>query len=114
MFNQEKKYSGIRIGRAWMRAASGLALGGLVLGLAACGGGSGSSGGGGGGGGGNGSGGTGTSGLTVPTAKLPVLKSIGKGEGRLNLIAWEGYLAPKWVKPFENQTGCIVHATYAG
>ena len=50
----------------------------------------------------------------VPTAKLPVLKSIGTGEGTLNLIAWEGYLQPQWVNPFEKQTGCQVHATYAG
>ncbi len=50
----------------------------------------------------------------VPTANLPVLKSIGKGEGTLNLIAWEGYLQPQWVNPFEKQTGCQVHATYAG
>ena len=27
--------------------------------------------------------------------------SIGKGEGKLNLIAWEGYAQPQWVKPFE-------------
>jgi hypothetical protein len=58
--------------------------------------------------------GTGTSGLTVPTANLPVLQSIGKGEGQLNLIAWEGYLQPPWVKPFEQQTGCQVNAKYAG
>jgi putative spermidine/putrescine transport system substrate-binding protein len=51
-------------------------------------------------------------GLTVPTAHLPVLKKIGKGEGQLNLIAWAGYLQPEWVKPFEQQTGCIIHATY--
>ncbi|MFZ0172436.1 MAG: hypothetical protein WAL04_12200, partial [Acidimicrobiales bacterium] len=50
----------------------------------------------------------------VPTANLPVLKTIGKGEGALNLIAWEGYLQPEWVDPFEKQTGCQVHATYAG
>src|SRR5579863_8498098 len=56
----------------------------------------------------------GTSGLTVPTANLPVLQSVGKGEGQLNLIAWEGYLDPSWVKPFEQQTGCVVNAKYAG
>ena len=56
----------------------------------------------------------GTSGLTVPTANLPVLQSVGKGEGQLNLIAWEGYLDPSWVKPFQQQTGCIVNAKYAG
>jgi putative spermidine/putrescine transport system substrate-binding protein len=40
--------------------------------------------------------------------------SIGKGEGQLNLVAWEGYAQPEWVKPFEAQTGCVVHAKYAG
>jgi len=50
----------------------------------------------------------------VPTANLPVLQKIGQGEGTLNLIAWEGYLEPLWVKPFEQQSGCQVHATYAG
>ena len=53
-------------------------------------------------------------GQTVPTANLPVLQKVGKGEGQLNLIAWEGYLDPKWVKPFEQQTGCQVNAKYAG
>ena len=63
--------------------------------------------------GGSGSSNGGSSG-GVPTSNLPVLHKIGKGEGRLNLIAWEGYLAPLWVKPFEQQTGCIIHSTYAG
>jgi putative spermidine/putrescine transport system substrate-binding protein len=40
--------------------------------------------------------------------------TIGKGEGQLNLVAWEGYAQPQWVKPFEAQTGCVVHAKYAG
>jgi putative spermidine/putrescine transport system substrate-binding protein len=39
---------------------------------------------------------------------------IGPGEGQLNLIAWEGYAQPEWVKPYEAQTGCHVHAKYAG
>jgi putative spermidine/putrescine transport system substrate-binding protein len=39
---------------------------------------------------------------------------IGKGEGNLNLVAWEGYTQPDWVKPFTQQTGCKVHAKYAG
>jgi putative spermidine/putrescine transport system substrate-binding protein len=39
---------------------------------------------------------------------------IGSGEGQLNLIAWEGYTQPQWVKPFEAQTGCVVHAKFAG
>ncbi|MEA2209004.1 MAG: putative spermidine/putrescine transport system substrate-binding protein [Solirubrobacteraceae bacterium] len=46
------------------------------------------------------------------SAKLP--STIGKGEGQLNLVAWEGYTQPEWVKPFEAQSGCRVHAKYAG
>jgi putative spermidine/putrescine transport system substrate-binding protein len=40
--------------------------------------------------------------------------SIGKGEGQLNLVAWEGYTQPQWVKPFTKATGCKVNAKYAG
>jgi putative spermidine/putrescine transport system substrate-binding protein len=99
---------------AGMRNSSRAARSALILvaaGVLAAGCGSGS---GGSGAGGGGSSGTGPGAAQVPTAHLPVLKSIGKGEGTLNLIAWEGYLQPQWVKPFENQTGCQVHATYAG
>jgi putative spermidine/putrescine transport system substrate-binding protein len=46
------------------------------------------------------------------TSDLPA--SIGRTEGQLNLIAWEGYTEPEWVKPFESQTGCKVNAKYAG
>jgi putative spermidine/putrescine transport system substrate-binding protein len=46
------------------------------------------------------------------SSSLPT--KIGKGEGQLNLVAWEGYAQPEWVKPFEKDTGCTVHAKYAG
>lgn len=36
------------------------------------------------------------------------------GEGQLNVVAWEGYTDPSFVKPFEKQTGCKVNAVYAG
>ena len=49
-----------------------------------------------------------------PTAGMKTASSIGKPEGQLNLIAWEGYAQPQWVKPFEQQTGCQVNAKYAG
>jgi len=49
---------------------------------------------------------------TSSSGSLPA--SIGKGEGKLNMIAWEGYAQPQWVKPFEAQTGCQVNAKYAG
>ena len=34
--------------------------------------------------------------------------------GTLNMIAWEGYLQPDWVKPFVKSSGCTVHPKYAG
>ena len=88
------------------RYQAALALAGVALISAGC--------------GSSGSGGTppsgtvGPAGQTVPTASMPVLQKIGKGEGKLNLIAWEGYLQPQWVKPFETQSGCQVNAKYAG
>ena len=48
-------------------------------------------------------------GLMLPAAG--VSKSTG---GTLNMIAWEGYTQPQWVTPFEKQSGCTVHAKYAG
>jgi putative spermidine/putrescine transport system substrate-binding protein len=59
-------------------------------------------------------GGSGTSGLSAPQANTPVPASVGKGEGQLNVIAWEGYAQPQWAKPFEQATGCQVSAKYAG
>jgi putative spermidine/putrescine transport system substrate-binding protein len=56
----------------------------------------------------------GTAGLTAPEANSPVPSSVGKTEGHLNLIAWEGYAQPQWVKPFEAATGCQVSSKYAG
>jgi len=56
--------------------------------------------------------------LAVPAAgvskgsALPT--SVGKGEGALTLVAWEGYTDKLWVAPFEKQTGCKVTAKYAG
>jgi putative spermidine/putrescine transport system substrate-binding protein len=88
------------------RMAGGLTLLGVAALLAACG----SSGG---GSTGNSTGAGGAPTGAVPTAHLPVLKKIGKGEGELNLIAWAGYLQPEWVNPFEKQTGCMVNAKYA-
>jgi len=46
------------------------------------------------------------------SSSLPT--KIGAGEGQLNLVAWEGYAEPQWVKPFERETGCVVHPKYAG
>jgi putative spermidine/putrescine transport system substrate-binding protein len=94
--------------KTWTRAGTLLAAASAAVLVAACG-----SSGGGGTAGGN-SGNSGTSGLTAPQANTPVPTSVGKGEGKLNLIAWEGYAQPQWVKPFEQATGCQVSAKYAG
>jgi putative spermidine/putrescine transport system substrate-binding protein len=47
---------------------------------------------------------------------IPMQKTLGKGEGQLNIIAWAGYAEdgsddPKvdWVTPFEKKTGCKVN-----
>ena len=53
------------------------------------------------------SGGRRLKGSAVPT-------SVGQGEGKLTLVAWEGYTEKQWVAPFEKQTGCKVQAKYAG
>jgi putative spermidine/putrescine transport system substrate-binding protein len=51
-------------------------------------------------------------GASTTASNLP--QKIGAGEGKLNLVAWEGYTQPDWVKPFQKQTGCQVSAKYAG
>ena len=40
--------------------------------------------------------------------------SIGAGEGKLGLVAWQGYTEKSWVTPFEKQTSCKVSVKYAG
>jgi len=84
----------MRFDRSSRRAAAGAVVAtALAVVVAACGGSSSNS--------------SGGSSSSLPT-------KIGPGEGQLNVIAWEGYTQPQWVKPFESQTGCQVHAKYAG
>jgi putative spermidine/putrescine transport system substrate-binding protein len=61
-----------------------------------------------------GSSGSATAGLTPPEASTQVPAAVGKTEGHLNLIAWEGYAQPEWVDPFQKATGCQVNVKYAG
>jgi putative spermidine/putrescine transport system substrate-binding protein len=49
--------------------------------------------------------------------KVPMVKSLGKGEGALNIVIWAGYAENgssdkkvNWVTPFETSTGCKVNA----
>ena len=50
--------------------------------------------------------------LTVsPCGGLPCSRRHRRQSGgTLNMVAWEGYLEPGWVKPFEKQSGCNVNA----
>ncbi len=56
--------------------------------------------------------------LPINTFAAPVAphypKSIGKSEGTLNIVAWEGYAQDQWIKPFEQESGCKVNRKYAG
>src|SRR5919198_4415628 len=55
-----------------------------------------------------------SAGFKVPN--VPMQKTLGAGEGKLNIIAWAGYAEDgstdkkvDWVTPFEKQTGCQVN-----
>ncbi len=37
-----------------------------------------------------------------------------QGEGKLNIVDWEGYSDPSFVKGFQKETGCKVNDTFAG
>ena len=46
------------------------------------------------------------------TVKGPDINA--KGEGQVNIVNWEGYTDPSFVKGFEKETGCKVNDTFAG
>ena len=79
--------------------ASALLVGALALVAAGCGGSSSSS------------SGTTTNGGTATTSGQA---SIGKGEGKLNLIEWPYYSDPSFAKKFTQQTGCVIQRKDAG
>ena len=95
--------------RTWTKGGAILAATAAIALAAGCS----SSGGGGASSAGTGGGGA-TAGLTPPEASATVPATVGKTEGHLNLIAWEGYAQPQWVKPYEQATGCQVSTKYAG
>src|SRR3954466_15409343 len=95
-----------------LRTTGAIAAIGILTLTAACGGGGGSSSSGGGGSPGGG-------GLKPP--KVEALKSLGQGEGQVNVVAWAGYAEDgsndktvDWVHPFEKETGCKVNVKVAG
>jgi putative spermidine/putrescine transport system substrate-binding protein len=54
------------------------------------------------------------SGVSSAASGPSMITKIGKAEGSLNLIAWEGYTYKQWVQPFVKQTGCKVRAKFGG
>jgi putative spermidine/putrescine transport system substrate-binding protein len=61
------------------------------------------------------------SGTTAEAAGGPMKQSVGQGEGRVDLIAWAGYVedgstdkSADWVTDFEKQTGCQVNVKVGG
>lgn len=64
--------------------------------------------------GGGGDEGPGPGGMTLPD--IPMLQSLGAGEGTVNIVSWAGYVedgstdpAVDWVTDFEEETGCQVN-----
>src|SRR4051812_29358146 len=56
-----------------------------------------------------------SAGKVTKAPEVPMAKSVGEGEGKLNLIAWAGYVedgstdpSVDWVSDFEKETGCEV------
>ena len=83
--------SRLRAGSAWLPAAIVGGLAATMLVIAGCGGGSDN----------NDNGGE-------------AQKSVGAGEGSLNLVAWPGYVADPWKSDFEKETGCQIKLKEAG
>jgi putative spermidine/putrescine transport system substrate-binding protein len=61
----------------------------------------------------------GSEGFTPPD--VPMQKSVGKGEGAVDILAWPGYAEDgsndktvDWVTPFEKKTGCQAKVKYFG
>jgi len=52
--------------------------------------------------------------LRICTATVFMAFASAAPAGDLNLLTWEGYADASFVKPFEQQTGCRVTATYVG
>jgi spermidine/putrescine-binding protein len=49
-----------------------------------------------------------------PLLAILMLGSCSKKMPSLNLLVWEGYADPSYVKTFEEQCGCKVSASYMG
>lgn len=53
-------------------------------------------------------------GAALVAAACALATGTASAGGELNILSWEGYADQSFVKPFEEQTGCKVTATYVG
>ena len=52
--------------------------------------------------------------VVLATAMSNQVGTAAAAGGQLSLLVWEGYADPSFVKPFEEESGCSVQATYVG
>ncbi|WP_353988521.1 extracellular solute-binding protein [Ruicaihuangia caeni] len=53
-------------------------------------------------------------GLQIDVPDVPMLESLGEGEGQVNIVAWSGFVEPAWSDKFTEETGCVVNRRVAG
>ncbi|RRJ88224.1 extracellular solute-binding protein [Gulosibacter macacae] len=59
-------------------------------------------------------GGDAAGGLSIDVPEVPMLESLGEGEGQVNIVAWSGFVEPAWSDAFTAETGCTVNRRVAG
>lgn len=52
--------------------------------------------------------------LVFDVPDVPMLESLGEGEGQVDIVAWSGFVEPAWSDTFTEETGCVVNRRVAG
>ena len=52
--------------------------------------------------------------MTAALVALGLAAGPALAEGQVNILTWEGYADPSFIKQFETESGCKVSATYVG
>lgn len=52
--------------------------------------------------------------LVFDVPDVPMLESLGEGEGQVDIVAWSGFVEPAWADTFTEETGCVVNRRVAG
>jgi putative spermidine/putrescine transport system substrate-binding protein len=53
-------------------------------------------------------------GITFDVPEVPMLEELGENEGKVDIIAWSGFVEPAWADQFTEETGCVVNRRVAG